>query len=490
MVMRQYLLPILVIALSSCNRQGQGIGNADEQVVRELSHRRIVMLADFGHEYPLPYYTLSSVLSTWLRMLENGETEENHLTLILEQDSSMANLLKQYLKTGDLNPWLDFILPSTSLERLEFYAGLRRLTLQIDSLNALWPVSRRITFDVFGAEEMNVFDPRVIDSLERSTAQYFVVRRDSISASRIAKYLEEHPGQKALVFYGDAHLMKNFVRKPFAEALPPEQQGGRFMGYYLKKEFGEDQAFTINQLERERSPVEENKFNSDVFFLAKDVPWKNSIPARDEADPTNFDAFIVRTEKRIPGHPLSHVFSNRLISACIKRMEFLEPHVSGGLDPLVPHLTGEFAQRYYNEAASDLAFLCDTAFPSASGWKSWCATHRAATLDILLSDSFRNSMVGKYSHRQNSMRDFQNLIDLGFDPTRAPSRNMTPEDWNEFFDKMWPQVVALNSIGMVWVGESEEQAAAKRYLAQVGGRSNDPAGYLKWWRRKFFDAAY
>ncbi len=274
---------LALLSFSSCSQHKSYIANPEEQIVRELSQHRIIMLADFAHEFPLPFHTLTATLSTWLTMIEKGESNQNHLTLFLEDGDQEANLLRPYLKTGDLNPWLDFILPSTSLERLEFYSDLRRITLQIDSMNRGLSTSKQITFDVQCPEEMNVFDSRILDSSDRAMSLYFVNRRDSISSLNIISYLKSHPEQKGLIFYGNAHLIKNIVTKPFTEGLASEESQGAFMAYYLKREYGDNQVFAINQVEGGRSPIDQYKFGStDVLIHAEDVPWKNSYQNNDD----------------------------------------------------------------------------------------------------------------------------------------------------------------------------------------------------------------
>src|ERR1700690_1139071 len=124
MKLKAFIFALALLLLSSCSQHKSYIANPEEQIIRELSQHRIVMLGDFGHEFPLPFHTLTATLSTWLTMIGKGESNQNHLTLFLEDDDQMTNLLRHYLKTGDLNPWLGFILPSTTLERLEFYSDL------------------------------------------------------------------------------------------------------------------------------------------------------------------------------------------------------------------------------------------------------------------------------------------------------------------------------------------------------------------------------
>ena len=472
-----------IFALSACSHPQARISNPEEQTIQALSHKRIVMLGDFAHEYPLSYHTLTSTLSAWLTMLEKGESDQTRVTLFLEEDSQISGLVREYLKNGDLDPLLEFLLPSISIERLEFYADLREITARIDSINRVLPSSKQIVFDIQGPEAMNVFDPKMVDASERAARLYYVNQRDSLSAINVTSYLRARPNQKALMFFGTGHLIRNTVEKGFAGSLTPEEDTGHFLAYYLKREFGDDSVYCIAQVDRRHSPLRTDEFDGpDVMFLSHDVPWKSS-PSNDESlVPANFDAFIIRNQFHIPSHPLSHVFSSRIISASIKRSEFLEPHRSGAM-----------GGRFYKEALSTLAFLSDTNFSTPAEWKSWYAVHRFEGLDRLRSEGVRNRLKNDCFQALGTpgfAGYIDDLINLGFDP-RVGSPKMTRQEWDKYFADMWPQIVFLNAIGVYWIGDSNEQCKAKDYLVESSGQDyNNPSLYLKLWRKQFYKVAY
>lgn len=441
------------------------------------------MLGDFAHEFPLPFNTLTSTLSNWLTMLKKGESDESHVTLFLEEDGRTADLIRQYLKNGDLNPLLDFLLPNTSIERLEFYADLRGITTRIDSMNRFLSPSKQIVLDIQGPEAFNNFDPIVLDLSDRASRLLYVNQRDSLSAMNVESYLKERPGQKALMFYGTGHLIKNVVKKRFAGSLTPKENTGYFLAHYLKRVFGDDQVFCVTQADRHHSPLQPGEHDGpDVLFLSHDVPWANSPPDDEYLVPANFDAFIIRNQFHIHSHPLDHVFSERIISASIKRLESLEHHQSGAM-----------GSRYYKEALRTLEFLSDTNFSMPAEWKSWYAAHRFEGLNRLRSESVRNRFANNCFRALGTPefgRYIDELINLGFDP-RVGSPTMTRQEWDKCFNDMWPQIVFLNAIGVCWIGDPGEQVQARAYLFQSSGKNCDnPAAYLKWWRKKFYDVTY
>jgi hypothetical protein len=473
---------IVIIGLfSACSQTNKYIPNPNEQIVRELTQKRIVMLADFAHEWPLPYYSLTSILSTWLTMVGKGECDQNHLTLFLEESEQEASLIRQYLKTGDLNPLLDHFLPSTSLERLEFYSDLRTVTLRIDSMNGVLHPSKLITFDVQGPEAMNILDPRILDSSDRVARLFFVRDRDSLSAMNIITYLTEQPNQKGFIFYGGAHLIKKLVTKPYTESLMPEERVGTFLAYYLKREYGDNQVLSINQLARGRCPINFDEFDkTNVLVYSGDIPWKDSLPNDENLLPENFDAFFIRHEFVLPSHALSKIFSRRIIMASIKRIELLESH-----------LAGPFGKRYYNQALRTLQFLSDTNFSKVKDWKSWWTNYQFDGFERLRSVDFRKRMANDYFPRRENPEYLQVLDDLGFSASFGNPRTMSRQEWDRAFNKIWEEIIFVNSIGIFWIGDPDEQAKAKAYLVEFSGQNyNDPSKYMKWWRRKYYSVSY
>jgi hypothetical protein len=474
---------IVFLSFSACNLPKKYVPNPEEQIVRELSRKRIVMLGDFAHEFPLSLHSLTSTLSTWSAMLEKGESDQRHLTLFLEADHQIVDHLNYYLKTGDLNPLLEFVLPSTSVEPLEFYSDLRRITTRIDSLNGVLPQSNHIVFDVQGPEAVNVFDPKGWKYSEKEAMLFYVRERDSLTAINIFTYLRDHPGQKGLMFFGNGHLIKNIVRKFYSSELTAEESRGAYLGYYLKREFGDTQVFTIGQVARSRSPIKLEGFGeTDVIVLSADVPWKDSSPDDESLVPDNFDAFIIRNGFVLQGHPLSRIFSQRIISASIKRLELLEPHLEGWL-----------LKRYHDQAVQSLRFLTDTNLSKSQDWKSWCATHRFDGWERLRSGDLPKRLADDCFQRLGTPEFpvyIDNLINLGFDP-RVGSRTMSRQEWDKDFNEMWPQMVLLNAIGIYWIGNSDERGKARAYLVESSGKSfQEPDQYLKWWRKRFFNVTH
>lgn len=470
-----------LLSLPACSQPRES--DPQEEIVRQLSKRRIVMLGDFAHEFPLSNYGLITTLNTWLTMLDKGESDQRRLTLFLEDDGQVTELLRQYLKTGDLSPWLDFVLPGTSIERLEFYADLRAIALRIESMNSTLAASKKIMFDVQGPEAMNIFDPRILDLSARSSRLFFVRERDSLIANNVVTYLNGRADYKALIFYGNGHLIKNDVQKDMSGILTPDESKGKFLGYYLKTAFGDSAVFTINQIGRTRSQLKLDSFaGKDAYLLSSQVPWKDSHPDDNDIIPENFDAFIIRDGFIVQAHPLRYVFSKKVVEAAIRGLQFSEPHRSGAM-----------GNRLFQQAMITLAFLADTNYSTTNQWTSWSASHQFEGSKRLQSGELRRVIAAR-STRVLGTREFGGIIDdlinMGFD-SRVGSPTMTPEEWNTHLTEQWSQIAVLNAIGALWIGDPAEQAAARTYLIQASGENlTEPSQYLKWWRKRYFDVSY
>ncbi len=481
MKLRLLCFTLALVTLCQCSERQSTNQTVEDKIVHELSNRRIVLIADFYHNIALPYQTVLRVLNAWLDSIEKGTGHTRHLTLFVEDDSSVANSVRKYLKTGNMNPFLDLALPSTSMERLEFYYDLRRVAKRIDTLNSKLPPGKRITFDIQGPEFMGVFSPGILDSSAHFDIEYFVAKRDSLAALNVITYLEQHPLQKALIFYGSAHLITKTVSKYVTGSLSPEEAVGNYLAYYLKSKFGVDSVFSINQIpERQVARWFKHPINGDILLDSKDVPWGKADLANNNLSPDNFDAFVLRGEVFCPSHPLSQVFSKRILEASIARMQSIGPHPSGAL-----------AIRFYDQSLDALRFLTGDDSMNIRNAKSTKVVGRFDGFRRLDSPGFRKQLTMYYKENGDRPDKMAFLISLGFPMQLEGSPALSAPEWNSLLDRTIPQVVFLNSVGIAMIGYPSEKEEAMKYLAQYSKQSfPDPAQYLKWWRKKYYDATY
>ena len=476
-----WLIIIFFLFISCSNIQQKFHTNPDSYIVNQLANKRIIMLGDFSHSSPLPYKSLVSLLEEWLKEIRNSKSKDYNIVLALEADTQEVSILKQFLSTGKWKPLFDFWLPYNSMEWLEFCANLKSFTIEIEKLNERKNFPK-INFDILGGESSNIFDhPEFLRYSKLDGSKYFINTRDSISAQIIISYLNKNKNRKAIIFYGNLHLIKNYVSKNIAGALPDSEAYGYYLAHYLKQEYGGESVLSINQYVVNRQMIKASPFSavddSNIFVYSQDIPWKN-------IQPQNYDGFILRHERGTPGHSLANVFSINVIDADIKKMQFIEKYLPGYL-----------AEGYYSIAKRSLQLLTGQNFKTVSEWQSWVKNNKYDGLLRLGSKEFENEIFNLYYNNPTDVQIKLELFTLGFGQEIA-SRQLSPKsEWERVWKDAIPKIKYLNNVGIYWVGTAEEKQKAKKYLDDFidtlkYGKITGPEDYLKLYREMFEKVNY
>ncbi|HVO75220.1 MAG TPA: hypothetical protein VMT35_14415 [Ignavibacteriaceae bacterium] len=439
------------------------------------------MLGDFAHGHPLPYISLIFLLDKWIDKVSRAESKNYNIALILEADTQEVAKLSEFIESGNWEPFIDYWLPYNTMEWLEFCAELRSLKLHIDSLNTNKHLPAKISFNIFGGEPYNNFDyPQSLQLSEEEGLKYFVQIRDSLSAKNIIEYLKNN-NRKAILFYGNLHLIKNYVSKNIAGALPDSESYGYYLAYYLKKEFGQDSVLTINQRFVNESTIKNSPFaaakDSNIFVYSKDIPWSNLRPE-------NFDGYILRHEQPSPARSLSYIFSKNVITADIKRMQFINEYLPGYL-----------AKGYYGKAEESLKLLTGKNYNSINQWSAWIKNNNYDGFLRLESNEFKNDIYKAYYEDSSDQKTKLMLLELGFGPGIMQQQLISKEEWENVWKEVLPQIKYLNEVGLLWIGTAEEKQKAERYLSAVVGGVKveerlEPQDYLKLFRKHYWNVNY
>lgn len=481
-----FALVILSITSVKC-----GIGrreyytNPNIYLVSRLAHVRIIMLSDFYHSASLPFKTLVSLLSEWVTEAAGGKSKDTKVVLVLEDDKQIVDNLKSFISAGDWKPLVDYWLPYNSMEWLEFCADLRALNLRIDSLDSRPGVRQKISFDILGGEASNIFDdPSLLRQSKEEGAKYFVGTRDSLSARNVSAYLDSSEFTKAIIFYGRAHLVGEFVHKDVAGALPPSETGGYYLAHYLKERFGADSVLTVCQISpyslNLRSSFYSLAQDSNIFFTSKEISSKDIYLSG--LQPQDFDAFITRRELIIPAHPLTHIFSKVVVQADVSRSLFLKDYLPEVL-----------AERYYDEAIQSLQLITGENFKGALEWQSWFKKAKYDGFARMESELLANQLFLDFCKNAPSESPRRELYDLEFDAGIHDMNSIPSENywWNTIWPGMVDRIKIYDSIGKLWVGTAEEKRQARNLLVKVFGTpSTEPQDYLKLCRSHFYDVDY
>ncbi len=479
-----FLITIVIIFSSiNCSKLEQKYyTHPNSYIVDQLNHKKIIMLADWGHLYPLPYKSLIFLLNKWLEKVENGKSSNNNIILILETDSEGIKNINEFLSTGNLEPLIQYWLPYRSLEWVEFYTDLRKLKLKIDSLNVKQKFIPNISLTLFGGENNNNFNhPEFLKMTREEGSKYFVNIRDSLTAKNIIDYLRKDDNKKAIIFYGNLHLIKNYVNKNIAKALPDSESYGYYLAHYLKKEFGEDSVLSIQQRTVNEQTIENSPFSSangsNIFVSSNEIPWKN-------LKPKDYDGFILRNEIPAPSHNLSYIFSKNVIAADIKIMEKIKKYLPGYL-----------AAGYYDKAEGSLKLLTGQNFNDLNKWQKWICKNHFPGFSRLDTKEFENQLYDNYFANPYDKKIQYMLFKFGFGPEILNDNYIAKEEWESIWKHYLPQIKYLNAVGILWVGTPEEKLEAEKYLATVSDGSKadeklEPQDYLKLYRQKYYKTDY
>ncbi len=456
--------------------------NPNSYIVDQLVNKKVIMHGDFAHGYPLPYKSLIFLLDKWIDKVSKGESKSYNITLILEADTQEVAKLNDFIDTGNWEPFIDYWLPYNTMEWLEFCAELRSLKSQIDSLNTTKHLNPKISFSIFGGESYNVFDnPQSLQISKEEGSKYFVHIRDSLTAKNIIEYLKKNKERKAIIFYGNLHLIKNYVSKNIAGALPDSESYGYYLTHYLKEEFGEDSVLAINQWIVNEKMIENSPFaaskNSNIFVYSKDIPWSN-------LHPENYDGYILRYEQPSPAHNLSYIFSKNIINADLKRMQFIKKYLPGYL-----------AKGYYDKAEESLKLLTGENYDEMSQWLTWIKENNYDGFLRLDSKEFEDDIYKAYYENPSDRKIKLMLLELGFGPGIMSSQLIPKDEWEKTWREVLPHIKYLNAVGLLWIGTAEEKQKAKGYLSSAvsgvkDGEKFESEDYLKLFRKYYWNVIY
>jgi hypothetical protein len=484
-------LLLLLLVLMSCNNSTSKIHkNPEEYLIKELKNKRILMLGDFGHGQPLPFYSIIELLNKWASMVEDGADVDKHIVLILETDSAGVNSLKTYFKTNDLMPlfnkWPSYNI--ATLEQYEFFADLRRFSMKIDSMNSRPAGPQGITFDIFGPEGAPVWNPHdSLDELSKDRLDYFIEKRDVLTARNITEYLNAFNNAKAIIFYGNAHLNKAFAEKNIFpnKTSKNENTKGYFLAHYLKSSFGNGMVLSVNQTlvdSQRMKPSVAEKVGNENFYIETGSSFRKTIlfPA--------YDGFIVRREHFVYGHEINKIISKYVINSCILRMDSLLTDTTNAIlkqnylktVKWLPYLCG---MNYEYPVKPEMWFRTNKPAVVVHEWKEWFRKNESTIEQRIGSKNFEDVLKQMYI-RSLKTKNTKELQSIGFSERAWDFSGFSDAQWDSL---IWPEAMdrikCINSIGQLWFGDSAEQKTAHAFLVNYTAKDfSDPSLYLKWFR--------
>jgi hypothetical protein len=448
------------------------ISNGDKYVAEQLFSKRIVMLGDFGHHTSISLHSLLQVLEAWYSFVEPG-TRKCNLTLVLECNVNDAKNIETYINSGKTEDLLNAVSMLLNIEDLEYLSDLREFVHKVQSSEA-YSIGM-ISFKIKGFESVGStwsVDYAMKTNIERE--KWFIEERDSMIAEGLLDYIKTKPDEKILMFYGNAHLQKELVSKASYYYIRTTNDSGMgyFLGHYLKKEFGDNNVLTVNQMPDPGSGYGEtlpfNLRGNEAFVKSSIIPWK-------QFNPLHYDAYIFRKSYyRFLPHRLSFILSRSITERFLdyfKQMEIRDK---------------VFFDKSFNQFYTVLLF--GVSFTDSKALESWYnCTSVWLTPDSLGSDIIRDRLFDQFYKDTTAYRIETRFHTLGF-----LLETLFPiPDTAKWKNIIWPEALShmkfIASVANFWIGDKDEKQQAKKYLISFSGEDFPEAvQYFKWYRKKYY----
>ncbi len=465
---------ILFSSISIKSQEGDSLYYVDPNafVAREIFNKKIVMLGDGGHHQPAVYHYLLGTLNEWLELCQT-KTEEENLTLIIEDEESMSNEINNYIRSGDMQTVVGKIL-GFNLEDLEYYSNLRKFSHAIDSLNR--HREKKISFKVKAFEQAgSINSDRVISLSQREQQLWFVNERDSVTAEGVINYINANPNERILIFYGSAHLIDRRISKRMGgtDKLTPEESQGYFLAYYLIKKFSAENVVKIVP------------WMGTSYFKKQDFPYpgRKSFIAKSE-DLGVPDSLVAGSDYIYNNHfdylPLiegGRICSKVMLNKKIELIKYVQPFRPSYV-----------ADMEYYRSMQNIYYITGSYLRGDTITEQLKNLSDFNTTDFLYSNRF-DSLLSPLNYMIPQINWF--FRDYGVDASKDSIMILLNrfKDMSAMF--LMHRVKFTNSIGIYWFGYPDEKVKAKEYLVKFSGEDFiEPEKYLQWYRMKYYGYEY
>ena len=254
-------------------------------LLSRLSRGKLLILGDAAHRRGFYLRTVTDLLEAWIGQLRASETpaQPRRLFLFLEVDQAEQLTIEKYFATGDDSEYLAFKLDQaltwggveewTTTDQVEFIQDLRGILEEIKELNRRRP-ELGAELRVIGCEATppyHITDAKDYEKFMKARLEWFANERDSLSAAKISRLMDENPDFKGIVFIGQGHIeSRTLVDKAnFAPGTSAPPTFGYFMPHYVDRHFGRENVTTVSFFYHRRDNLTEY---FDVFSVADTTP--------------------------------------------------------------------------------------------------------------------------------------------------------------------------------------------------------------------------
>jgi len=273
----------------------------DSLILESLTKKKIVMIGDSYHGHGYYYNLVITSLNNWLDKISESDSKQTilrKLFLFLENDSTSEVLINNIIENDDKEKYLTHRLDISkfggieqiSIDHLKFYTELKSVINRINKLNKR-NAANKIELRIIVAESdppCNLFRLFEIgmDSCKKENEIWFVNERDKLSSKKIINLLKKNKDFKALIFYGDAHLLREKSDKRGGMNFPAnEPVMGYFLAHYLDEKFDREEVTIFTSLLNtfdNKSGVYINEYEKEIyqpdFIISKKITPPSPFP--------------------------------------------------------------------------------------------------------------------------------------------------------------------------------------------------------------------
>lgn len=258
------------------------IDSLNALMMKSMVEHKCTMVPDGSHGVGFFLNMVTGALQYWAEQLEKDPRSASlphSICLLLEKDKAFEQSIKTFFDTGDIVPEFQreyaintrVQINTFSIDYYAFLQSLRAVHEKIKILADKNP-DLHIGLEVLGAE---ADPPYTLDEIgamqQREFVQkrfnFFATVRDRESAANVRKALDEHPGSRALIFYGSAHLIRTKFDKGTMDNSTGQHVFDYFLAHFLDSLYGRDQN-CVFQISPGR-PNNEHDFAAQATFLLK-----------------------------------------------------------------------------------------------------------------------------------------------------------------------------------------------------------------------------
>jgi hypothetical protein len=428
------------------------------------------------------------------------------LLLFVEPDSEVFNLQQRSTRSGDLTPWLAYLIKletvwghligGTSVDNVEYAAALNLIADRVARLNAAYP-AHPYDFQIVCPEAMPPYKPfdrgQTRDTAEirkkylefgRTKFNYFAHDRDRLSSSAVRKSMLEHPDYKGVIFYGTAHLLRGIHDK---SPLGGKEFGidtayDYYLAHFLDQDFGRDSvAVFTSQQEPTMDEARVDQFvhgpdSPDYVIMTPLIPPGPSpleiMPSRTVLNALRQLVQDCEKEGTEHGRMFSRAFSTKLYLQLKRSTLNNQPSTRIMLDSIHVHTRDTSAA-----AAAKKDILLDSLISAYDGIASIDSIHN--WFGILAADSsFYDEMLNlviKNMPGADTVTALRGPLRLPLDTAARAFLHTHLTDRIEYF-----------LVNMLWIGTPDEKTRARAKLIALTGQSYQTAEeWSIWWRSRY-----